>query len=218
MEDIEKLEDFEKTRGKLRLPAELKPCIADLIKNPVSINELKPFVIGCELNRIGTTEKKIEALLNRINVKSSKIRAIIQSLASGKYSYGCPKLEEMGLCLYKSREQCPWYKKIPRQSQKSYRERDFWRFGWPEKLTAPEGIVYLAIKEIEKKRRIYAGSWLCISRKELAKVSGVSHSWVLKCCQRLKEKRLIEFKIGHQHRWYGKASEIKRIIPIPKIK
>jgi len=218
MQDIEKLEDFERTRGKLRLPADIKPCIADLIKNPVSINELKPFVIGCELQRIGTPEKKIEALLTRINVKPSKIRAIIQSLVSDKYSYGCPKLEEMGLCLYKSREQCSWYKKIPRQSQKSYRERDFFRFGWPEKLTASEGMVYLAIKEIEKKRRIYAGSSLFISYRELSKTSGVSIGWISECYQRLKKEGLIKFKRGIKHLWYGKASEIQRVIPIPKSK
>jgi len=220
MEDIEKLEDFERTRGKLRLPAELKPCIANLIENPAFIDGLKPFIIGCELQRIGTTEKKIEALLTRVNVKPSKIRAIIQSLTSGKYSYGCPKLEEMGLCLYKTRFECWWYNKIPRQSQKEWREQDFWRYNWPQRLRPTVSMLYLAIKAIEKKRRIWAGSWLFISWNEFVEKSGVNRKTVKVGLTRLHQIGLIEYKPG-QRRIKGSrglATQVKRVIPIPKPK
>lgn len=219
MEDIENLEDFERTRGKLRLPADIKPCIIKLIDDPSAKEADNSFIIACELHRIGRTEKQINFLLTKVGIKTSKIQGIIKSIATGRYKgFACPRLEKEGICLYKSREECFHYQAIPRESQRSYRERDFWRFGWPEKLTAPEIVIYLAIREVEKRKGLPAGSRLYVSRKELARVSGVSHSWILECCERLKKKGLIKFKKGTQHRWYGKASEVKRIIPIPRSK
>ncbi|MBA7471589.1 MAG: hypothetical protein GH144_01745 [Clostridia bacterium] len=218
MGEIERLEDFERTRGKLRLPVDVKPCIIKLLDEPSIREGDNPFIIACELHRVGRTEKQIESLLMRLNIRDSKVRGVIKSVASGKYEFGCPTLEEKGICLYEKREDCFWYQAIPRESQRSYRERDFWRFGWPGRLTAPESMIYLAIREIEKRRGLPAGSRLYISRKELMRVSGRGHSWVLECCERLKKKGLIEFRKGTQHRWYGRASQVKRIIPIPRSK
>jgi len=216
MEEVKRLEGFERARGKLRLPSDIKPCIIKLLDDPSVKDGDKPFIVACELHRVGRTEKQIDSLLVRLGIRTSKVRGVIKSVATGKYEFGCPRLEERGICLYEKREDCFWYQAIPRESQRSYRERDFWRFGWPGRLTAPEIVIYLAIKEVEKRRGLSAGSRLYVSRKELMRVSGVSHSWVLECCERLKKKGLIEFKRGTQHRWYGKASEIKRIIPIPR--
>lgn len=216
---LEKLQEFEKTRGKLRVPPDIKPCIANLLdgSSPEIRDGINAFIIACELHRIGKNDEQIGAALVSIGVSRSKARSAVQSATTGKYNYGCPKLEELGFCLEKTRFQCWWFDKIARQSRKSYRERDFWRFGWPERLGLASTVIYLAIQEIEKKRRIYAGSWLFISRKELSKLTGVSPPWVIKCCERLEKIGLIKFKKGLQHRWYGKASEIKRIIPIPRM-
>jgi len=93
-----------------------------------------------------------------LGIRASKIRGVIKSVASGKYEFGCPRLEEKGICLYKTREECFWYQAIPRESQRPYRERDFWRFGWPSRLTTPESIIYLAIREVEKRKGLPAGS------------------------------------------------------------
>ena len=218
MEDLEKLQSFEKTRGKLRLPSDIKPCIVKLLDNPSVKEADNPFIIGCELHRVGRTEKQIDSLLTRLGIRTSKVQGVIKSIATGKYEFGCPRLEEKGICLYEKREECFWYQAIPRESQRSYRERDFWRFGWPSRLTAPEGMIYLAIREVEKRRGLPAGSRLYVSRKELSGLAGVSPPWVMKCCERLEKVGLIRFKRGLQHRWYGKASEVKRIIPIHRSK
>jgi len=217
-EDLEKLETFEKTRGKLRLPPDIKPCIASLIdgSSPQIKHGIAPFIAACELHRIGKNDEQIGAILVTVGVSRSKVRSAVQSASTGRYTYGCPKLEDLGYCLEKTRFQCWWFEKIARQSQKSYRERDFWRYGWPKRLGLANTVIYLALREIEKKRRIYAGSWLFISRRELSNLTGVSPPWVIKCCESLGKVGLIKFKKGLQHRWYGKASEVKRIIPIPK--
>ena len=145
MEDLEKLQDFERTRRKLRLPADIKPCIVKLLEDPSVREADNPFIVACELHRVGRTEKQIDSLLTRLGIRASKVRGVIKSVASGRYEFRCPTLEEKGICLYESRQECFYYQAIPRESQKPYRK-------------------------------------------------------------------------GSQHRWHRKASEIKRIIPIPRSK
>jgi len=216
VEEIRKLEDFERTRGKLRLPADIKPCIVKLLDDPSVREADNPFIVACELHRVGRTEKQIESLLMRLNIRDSKVRGVIRSIITGRYEFGCPRLEEKGICLYKVREDCFWYQAIPRESQKPYRERDFWRFGWPRRLTAPEIVIYLAIREFEKRRGLPAGSRLYMSRKDFIRISGRAVNTIMPSLERLKKKGLIKFKRGTQHKWYGRASEVKRIIPIPR--
>ncbi|MBA7550928.1 hypothetical protein ES705_43459 [subsurface metagenome] len=218
MEDLEKLEDFERTRGKLRLPADTMPCIVKLLDDPSVREADNPFIVACELHRVGRTEKQIDSLLTRLGVRASKVRGVIKSVASGRYEFRCPTLEEKGICLYKSRQECFYYQAIPRESQKPYRERDFWRFGWPRRLTAPEIVIYLAIREFERLKGYPAGTRLYMSRKDFIRISGRVAKTIMPSLERLKKKGLIKFKKGTQHKWYGRASEVKRIIPIPRPK
>ncbi len=218
MEDLEKLQDFERTRGKLRLPADIKPCIVKLLEGPSVREADNPFIAAVELHRVGRTEKQIDSLLTRLGVKDSKVRGVIKSVASGRYEFRCPTLEEKGICLYKSRQECFYYQAIPRESQKPYRERDFWRFGWPRRLTAPEIVIYLAIREFERLKGYPAGTRLYMSRRDFIRISGRAAKTIMPSLERLKKKGLIKFKKGTQHKWYGRASEVKRIIPIPRSK
>ncbi len=57
---------------------------------------------------------------------------------------------------------------------------------------------------------------IIVSRKELAGLAGICLPWATKSLEKLKKAGLIKFKKGTQHRWYGKAGEVQRIIPIPK--
>jgi len=218
--DLNKLQKFEKTRGKLRLPPDIKPCLATLMdgSHPQIRHGKNPFIVACELYRIGKTEDQIVSLLLDLGVNRSKVYSAVSSAIKGKYGYGCPTLEFEGLCLYKLKYDCPWYDQIPRQNQKAYRNRDFWRFGWPERLGPAASMIYLAIIEIEKKRRIWAGSSLFISYRELSKTSGLSIGWILKGLNKLIKHKLIKFKVGTRHKWYGSASRIQRVIPIPRPK
>lgn len=175
-DELRKLEDFEKNRAYFRLPADIKPCIAKLIENQGN-NHHKgpiPFIIACELRRTGGEPEAIRNTLESLSVKESKIRGIVKSLESKDYSYGCPSLEAMGLCLFKHREECFWYQRIPRKNTKKYKESDFWQYGWPNLLSLAEIVVYLAIRETERIRRCPAGSRLYVSRKQLSRFTGIS--------------------------------------------
>ena len=217
MQELEKLQDFEETRGQLSLPLDTKPCICKLMKDyELSKSGSNAFIIACELFRVGTKKEKVETILFKLGVAYSKAQSAVKSASTGKYSYGCPSLETEGLCLYQNRIECWWYERIPKKSQKRWRERDFWRFGWPRKLNPAAIVVYLAIRELEHKRGYETGSRLYVSRKELAELTGISAPWTIESLKKLEKAGLIKFQKGRQHRWYGKASEVQRIIPIPK--
>lgn len=220
MDDLEKLQEFEKTRGKLRLPLDIKPCITALLDghNPAAKIALNPFIIACELHRVGKNGKQIGSLLTKANVKSSKVKSAVKSALTGRYGYACPGLEEKGLCLFKSRFDCWWFDKIARQSQKEWRERDFWRYNWPHKLGTAKSMLYLAIKEIEKTRGYQAGSRLYVSWDELQKVSAVNRHTIKPGLEGLNRVGLIIYKLGQKRAkgLKGLASEISRVIPIPK--
>lgn len=232
MENLEKMQEFEKTRGKLRLPLDIKPCITALLDghNPVAKIALNPFIIACELHRVGKNEQQLKSLLTKANIKDSKVRSAVKSALTGKYGYACPGLEEKGLCLFESRFDCWWFDRIARQSQKEWREQDFWRYHWPRKLGAGKSMLYLAIKDIEKTRGYQAGSKLYVSWDKLQEVSGVSRNTIAGRKDKdglvlskpglevLNEEGLIIYKRGHKRAKGSKglASEISRVIPIPK--
>lgn len=215
LDDFKLLGEFERIRSKYRLPEEIKPCIVGLFENPDIRRGSTAFLVACELHRVGVSRERARSLFERFMVPEGKIRGVIKSGFSGKYRFRCQGLEAEGICLYERPEECHWYGGPVRQGQK-IREKDFWRYEWPKRLSPAEVVIYLGIQEIERKRRFQAGAWLFVSRVELAEVAGVSLPWVLECCQRLKGKGLIKFKKGKQGRWFKTASEIQRVVPIPK--
>lgn len=221
MEDIEKLQHYEKTRAKTRLPAEIKPCLMNMLNgsSPGLIRQVtNAFIVACELSRVGKTEEKIKQILTKQNINPSKIRGILKSTNKEIYQYGCPKLEELGLCIFDHRFDCWWFEKIPRESQKLWRERDFWRYEYPAKLGTAKSMIYLAIKEIETKRGYQAGSRLYISWDEIQRVSRAGRNTIKPGLETLEKAGLIRYKPGQRRAKgsRGLATEISRVIPIPK--
>ncbi len=218
MDELERQQEFEKDRGKYRLPLDTRPCITELLNKPSSREGIKPLIIACELARVGKTEKQVELQLRRLNVKESDIRGDLRSAFSGKYPYSCPRLEAEGICLEENRFDCFWFQRLSKKSLSKWRQRDFWNFGWPHKLNLAEVVMYLGIVETEQRRGYAAGTIIYASRKQLNEVTGIAIGWIIKCCETLRDEGLIEFTKGKQHKHYGQSSRIKRIIPIPRIR
>lgn len=223
MNDLKQLQDYETARKQNKLPTDIKPCIMGLLSkdSPLLITDnIYAFIVGCELCRVGKTNEQIEAILTKKHIKPSKIRGILKSVLKNKYSYGCPRLEELDICIYESRFECPWHSQIPSESTKKYREKDFYTYNWPLVLSASKVVLYLAIREVERKRRYRAGSRLYVSWDELHRASGVHRSLVGKYLKALKEVGLVKYKKGQKRvrGMKGLASEVWRIIPIPKPK
>lgn len=221
--DLKQLEDFEKQVRKYRLPQDVKPCILNLLSAEGLLQTLEnwkvPSIIACELKRVGYTHSQVEKRLERWEkARPSEISSALRAAFEKDYEYGCPRLEQLGICLYRTRYDCPWFTQIPRKGAASYRERDFYRFRWPRTLKCSEQCIYSALREIEKKRGMPSGTQLFVSEREMADTSGLCRKTVRTGLKALKQKGLIEFKSGRKHKHYGIAGEVRRIIPIPKPK
>ncbi len=95
MQELEMLQDFEETKGKLRLPLDMKPCICQLMKEyERSKRGINAFIIACELFRIG--KKKIETIL--LELGYYKGRSAVKSASLIIYTSNIPKLNRIKLC------------------------------------------------------------------------------------------------------------------------
>ncbi|MBA7485907.1 hypothetical protein ES707_21459 [subsurface metagenome] len=220
MEDLEKLQDFEKTRRKLKLPVNIRPCIVSLLDadNPAASENINPFIIACELARVGKEPERIEQILNSLYISPSRLRGILKSLITKDYKYYCPNLEERGLCLYDDHKDCWWWSGSPAKNKKGWEEKDFYRHHWPERLRRTEECLYRAIRAIEIRKGWQPGSRLFVTWDKLYQESRISRDTIGKKLQLLKDIGLIKYIPG-KRRVKGsrvKASEVTRIIPIPK--
>lgn len=222
-DNLKGLQELESTRGTYRLPPQVKPCILKLLSNEEPLQTLEnwkvPCIIACELKRVGYTRSQVQRRLEMWRTATpSEVHSAVGVAFEKEYEFGCPKLEALGICLYPTRYECPWFSQIPRKSQATYRERDFYRFAWPKNLKPSEQCIYFATREIEKRRGMPSGSHLFVSEREMARLAGLCRKTVRTGVKVLKQKGLIEFKGGRRHKHYGIAGQIRRIIPIPRPK
>lgn len=220
---LKELEDFERTTSKYRLPQDVKLCILGLLADKEPLETLEnwkvPCIIACELKRVGYTLSQVERRLERWGkARPSEVSSALRVAFEKEYEWGCPRLEEFGICRYKTRYDCPWYSRIPRKNRATYNERDFYRFHWPKNLKPSEQCIYFALREIEIKRKMPAGTQLFVNERQMADTSGLCRKTVRTGQKALRQKGLIEFKSGQKHKHYGIAGEIRRIIPIPRPK
>ncbi len=77
-------------------------------------------------------------------------------------------------------------------------------------------MVYVAgIIELERKRLVRPGGLVVASLRQIAETSGVSLRRVKELLERMAEHGIILVKYGEPRKWEGKATEIRRVIPIP---
>jgi len=105
---LKRLESFEKATGKYRLPADIKPCILNLLSKRGPIQTLEnwkvPCIIACELKRIGQTSDQVQRRLeNWGKATPSEIRSGIRTAFNKNYEFGMPHTRTTGyLCLPES--------------------------------------------------------------------------------------------------------------------
>ena len=218
MEELEKYHKYEKTRSKTRLPETVKPCLMSLIEKKEKLEGDQGFILACELHRVGKEAKRIEQILDSLNVKQSKITSIVRSLKRTDYKYGCPALEERGFCLYEDHKNCWWWKRSPDKNRKGWEENDFYRYGWQKKLRRTEECLYRALRSIEMRRGYQPGARLFVSWDELHEESRTVRYRIGEKLRVLRRVGLIKYRPG-DHRVKGskgRATQVTRIIPIPR--
>jgi len=218
VEDIDKLQQYEKTRSKTRLPETVKPCLMSLINKKQKLGGEEAFILACELHRVGKQPKRIEKILDSLYVSQSKVTSIVRSLKRTDYKYDCPALEDRGLCLYENHNDCWWWKRSPGKNRKGWEEKDFYRYGWPKRLRRTEECLYRALRSIETRRGYQPGANLFVSWDELYEESRTVRYRIGEKLKVLRRVGLIKYRPG-DHRVKGskgRATQVTRIIPIPR--
>ena len=217
MNDLE-LQEYEKIRRKLQLSEDIRPCMALLIDNKQKLQGDIPFVLGCELHRIGNEPEGIRKVLDKLYIRESKIVNILKSIKTKGYKFDCSTLEEKGFCRYEDHKDCWWWKKSPDKNKKGWQERDFYTYGWPERLRRTEESLYRGIRAIEIRRGWEPGTRLFVTWDQLYEESRITRCSIGKKLEILKKIGLIKYRPGKERVKGSKAraTQVSRIIPIPK--
>lgn len=225
------LEKIKRAQDRFILPDFIMPCVSLMLNDSFEkggefSRDRVAYIIATELRRIGESSEVAEKKLTRWdegNVPSlgiSKIRIKAKSAYARDYSFGCNnEAVILEYCKKVNKDFCRYYKQIS-SGKRIGNDRDFIRYGWPNILSGSErDVYYIALPELEKRRGIKAGDLIIANHREIAKICGVSLGRVageLGVLKKLQRRGLITYKPGKPYRWRVEASEIKRIIPIPK--
>lgn len=235
MQNIENLQKYETSRNRLKLPQAFKPCVVEMLdtclaKGQNSYERSKvALIIVVEHLRLTKPTQKIEQVLSRWNNRNdpplhpSDIKNAIKQ--APKYldrGFGCNNEIMVDFCSFqKDKMLCPFYRKMMedqgRKSKARHRESDFYRYGWQEILKPMEILIYLSLRQVEKNdHNKKAGQTVVAPYRLLVKFSGINKKYIKTSLIELRNLGLIKMKIGEPYRWKQKATEITRIIPIPR--
>lgn len=188
------------------------------------------FIIAVELTKKDYPTNKIEAILNTWNKQNkpplspSDIRSTIKSANKKdkkgilKYSnaYSCKWFLSQAIDFCIGQDTCYYRQEFLANGKQT--EPDYISLGWQHLLTAGELLtLIIGIPKIERLRGFRKGSDLYVSIYQLEKITGLDKSGFKRILTKLQGFGLIEYKPGKQHKRYGQATEIKRILPPPAI-
>ena len=209
-------------------PNEIKPCVAMMMqigfeKGGFPDRSRAANIIASELLRIGKDEDEIEFLITMWNEKNnhplsnsklkSTLNTAIRKEETGGYRYSCNSEYLKPFCI----EDFCSYRNAKTQGRSKYtNNRLYYTYGWQFILSNVEKLIYFALIELERRKGVYAGGLIISNYRNIACITGTSLKYIGKGLRGLKEKGLIEYEAGVPRKWEGKASKIRRIIPIPK--
>lgn len=235
MDDLEELQKYEERRNKLKLPQTFKPCVLEmletcLIKGENSFGRSKvALIIAAEYVRLAKPIQRIGQVLSVWNSRNdpplhpSDINGAIRD--APKYidpGFGCNNEIMVDFCSFtEDKMLCPLYRKMMeiqgKKSKTRHRESDFYRYHWPTILSQTEILVYLSFRQIEKlQHNKKTGTTIVAPYRLLAIYSGVNMAHIKDTLIKLRDLGLIKLRIGEPYLWKVKATEITRVIPIPR--
>ncbi len=211
--------------GDLRInPKALRPCVGLMLRSSFHKGDIPSrseisAVIAAEFVKIGFDRGRLLHELvkwNKANqppIKHSALQSTTGTALRNAYNYSCrhPNLREY--CV--GADLCEYAKGQSDRSTHDYRA--FFRYHWQQILKNKAVLVYwMALPELEKRKGMKPGSVIYENHTEIAKMAGITPKYVKGALEELAAYRLIEFKPGIPRKWEGKATEVRRIFPIPK--
>lgn len=204
---------------------QMKPCVEGMLetsldKGHISRDAISVAIIS-ELMRLGFEDdivmKKV-LLWNDKNVKPIRTEKLIENVRGTlkkDYRYSCHHFLLKTFCPYDSESLCPFSKGL--SNKKYFNNRAFLQYGWQQLLNnAPKDVYYIAIPELERRRSVGAGGRIFANHIEIAKWAGIAPKTVGGALDELSSRGLVRITMGTSRGWEKKATEIQRILPIPK--
>lgn len=226
MDELEALQAQQAVYSEFRVsPKDIKPCAAYILHHNPKSRISKPndhaFFLAVELKRIGEKKEETAKILqiwngrNSLALKLNELNGLIDRVYSRPYDFGCNGSMAREYCPEK--ENCTYYKALFARKGRR-RERDFYKYGWQQILKNYETCLYQGLRELEKRKGLEPGSLIIAPYRRIHKASGVAMCQIEKGLIRLEGVGLIWCQIGQPYKWREKATEIRRIIPIPRPK
>ena len=202
----------------------IRPCVADLIETPLAKGgspnrNVAALIIASELRRIGLDYDSVLARCdswNRFNdppLKPRELKKAVDNAFAKDYYYGCGNPNLRQFCV---EGDCPFQNRVV-SNRKRTNNQVFVSYGWPRHLSNRQNIIYFqALPFLERKRRVGPGGIVYASHRQVAETCGISRKDLGRDLEALARAGLIEYKAGQPFSWRGMASEIRRVIPIPR--
>jgi len=205
-------------------PKALRPCIGVLLKTPsfdsdVIKPSLRASMIADEFIRLNMPESLMQSQLEKWNTRNippmrhRDLMSTIKTALRKNYGYTCshPSLAEF--CV--GPEACEHVR--GNTGKLKFNFRAFFVYHWQLILSnTAKDIYYIALPELGKRRGLKPDGLIYANQLEIAQYAGISKKSVKSALEELSHFGLIEYKHGRPRKWEGKASEIRRIFPIPK--
>jgi hypothetical protein len=178
------------------------------------------LIIASELRRMGKDKEmalNITRDWNKRNInllKDSEIRSANSTAYRRNYNYSCHNQKIKEFCI--GEEFCTFSNYV-KSDKKPTSNSSFFDFGWQKILSnAAKDVYYLGLIQLEIRKGVGFGGLIIANQTEIGRYAGITPKSVRKALQELQRIGLIEYKAGSPRIWEGKASQIRRIIPIPK--
>ena len=239
--EIKYFQTEQNAKNKYYLPQNIKPCVCLLLSKPIEAianggtlgRQTAGMIIATDLRDNSETEEQIKKRLdtwNRQNLPplpQKEIKGILkQCFVTGfkgnyKYKYSCrgkytELLQFEEACIGK--ELCNYFR--DNYANKGYKTPpiNYKATSWQYVLTPREQLLlFYVIPQLERLKKVYPGYPLRTNYRELNEHTGIDQSDFKGILQALMDYKLIVYTPGTPRFWEHKGTEIRRIIPPPKI-
>lgn len=203
---------------------DIRPCIAELVETSLvkgsfpNRNETA-LIIACELRRISIAFDDAMTrceLWNRFHsppLSRNELTRAVNSAYGKDYHYGCSNTVLEAYCVG---EICPFQKHVS-PGRKRIKNFVFIDYGWPQYLSNRRTLIYfMALPYLEVKRRVGPGGLIFATHRQIAETCGIDRKRLGSDLRALQRAELIDYQVGKSRKWEGTASEIRRVLPIPR--
>ncbi len=205
---------------------DIRPCIARLIETSLTRGDFPDrnraaVVIASELKRIGenfgASNRRLEQWnsKNKPPLREREVERVLDNSFSHEYNYGCRNPILLEFCI--GEDCCPFASRV-RSKPNRLNDLKFIDYGWPRVLTSRQVLLYsVALPYLEKTRQVGLGGLIYANHQQLADACGITRRRLGDDLRALGLLGLIDYEPGISRKWEGKASEIRRIFPIPRL-